>query len=665
MTGPVVPGNLGPQALSVFLTGARVQPLSATDPRSAGEFTLRARLGSGGMGRVYLGHSPAGRAVAVKVVHPELARDEEFLARFRNEVSAARAVSGLYTAPVVASGLNDSPPWLATVYVPGPPLDDVVAEHGPLPEAAVWRLAAGLAEALEAVHESGVVHRDLKPSNVLLAADGPHVIDFGISRAMGGTHLTATGMVVGTPGYMSPEQAEGQEAGTPSDVFSLACVVAYAATGKQPFGTGSAASVLYRVVAGQPDIDGIPPRLREVLESCLRKNPAQRPPLPAVAAAFSRGPGMANDSASPTSFWPPAIEEIIRTSTAGAPSAPGAPGTATPLSPPPGAGSAVRPAPVPPSPMPQSPVPQSPVPQSPVPQSYRQPAYPSSYQPPSYTQTPPPGRPLAGEPGRPTPPRQWPPVPGMPWPASGVQGAQSAPAPPVQAPPVQAPQAPGTPPRYPTAAPYQPSMQQPPVAQPGAQPRPQVPPWPGPPQAMPSGAVPHWSGPPGGRPGLAGPQAYRTGRRKPARSELPPAVVSSLRVMYTGLGATIVAIIVSIVDMVRLNHLSDINQYAHPALSDQESTSLGFIILFALIPYLAGLVMWPLCAWAVRKGRQWGAVVGTVMFGIDLLPLVTTLVAVQDAPLTKVFTFVIWALGLATIIMVWSSQPRAFYRAFS
>ena len=245
------------------------------------------------MGRVYLGHSPAGRAVAVKVVHPELARDEEFLARFRNEVLAARAVSGLYTAPVVASGLDDDPPWLATVYVPGPPLDDVVASHGPLPEPAVWRLAAGLAEALQAVHDSGLVHRDLKPSNVLLAVDGPHVIDFGISRAMGGTHLTATGMVVGTPGYMSPEQAEGQEAGTPSDVFSLACVVAYASTGKQPFGTGSAASVLYRVVAGQPELDGVPARLREVLEACLRKSPAQRPLLPAVASAFSRGSAMA------------------------------------------------------------------------------------------------------------------------------------------------------------------------------------------------------------------------------------------------------------------------------------------------------------------------------------------------------------------------------------
>ena len=254
-----------------------MQPLSPTDPRIAGEFTLRARLGAGGMGRVYLGYSPAGRAVAVKVVHPELARDEEFLARFRNEVAAAGMVSGMYTAPVVASGLNDDPPWLATVYVPGLPLDDVVGENGPLPEGALWRLAAGLAEALQAVHASGLVHRDLKPSNVLLAADGPHVIDFGISRAMGGSHLTATGIVVGTPGYMSPEQAEGNEAGPPSDIFSLACVVAFAATGKQPFGTGSAASVLFRVVAGQPDLDGSRPSCARCLRrACARTRPSGR-----------------------------------------------------------------------------------------------------------------------------------------------------------------------------------------------------------------------------------------------------------------------------------------------------------------------------------------------------------------------------------------------------
>ncbi|MGH3165745.1 MAG: serine/threonine-protein kinase, partial [Trebonia sp.] len=196
------------------------------DPRTVGEFRLRARLGAGGMGRVYLGSSPAGRAVAVKVVHPELAGDPEFRRRFGQEVAAARAVSGMYTAPVVAAGLHDDPPWLATAFVPGPSLADLVSRHGPLPESAVWRLAAGLTEALEAVHSRSLVHRDLKPGNVLVAEDGPHLIDFGISRALDGTSLTRTGMVVGTPGYMSPEQAEGRPAAPASDVFSLGCVLA-------------------------------------------------------------------------------------------------------------------------------------------------------------------------------------------------------------------------------------------------------------------------------------------------------------------------------------------------------------------------------------------------------------------------------------------------------
>src|ERR1700728_996603 len=286
-----------------------MEPLSADDPRQIGEFSLRSRLGAGGMGRVYLAFSPGGRAVAMKVVHPGLAADPEFLRRFRNEVAAARAVSGMYTAPVVGAGIDDNPPWLATAYVPGPPLAEVVSRYGPLPETAVWRLAAGLTEALRAVHACGLVHRDLKPGNVLLAADGPHVIDFGISRAFEGTQLTSAGRVVGTPGYMSPEQAEGQQAGPPSDVFSLGCVLAYAATGDAPFGGGSAASGLYRVVTAEPTLDGIPAKLRQVIVSCLIKDPAQRVGLGQLTAMISalRPPLPGTIGA----FWPEPLAGII------------------------------------------------------------------------------------------------------------------------------------------------------------------------------------------------------------------------------------------------------------------------------------------------------------------------------------------------------------------
>jgi serine/threonine kinase PknH len=289
--------------------GELMKPLAPDDPRVIGEYRLRARLGAGGMGRVYLGLSPAGRAVAIKVVHPDLASDADFLRRFGQEVAAARAVSGIYTAPVVASGLNERPPWLATAFVPGPSLDQVVAENGPLPEQALWPLLAGLVEALQAIHACGVVHRDLKPANVLLATDGPRVIDFGIARAADGTSLTATGVVFGTPGFMSPEQAEGRGAGPASDVFALGCVVAYAAAGMGPFGTGTAAAILYRVVHAQPVLDGVPPRLRPVIAACLAKDPAARPSLRALSGMIAGGTDTTGPSA--VAFWPSSVARLI------------------------------------------------------------------------------------------------------------------------------------------------------------------------------------------------------------------------------------------------------------------------------------------------------------------------------------------------------------------
>lgn len=219
-----------------------------SDPMKVGPYRIVGRLGSGGMGWVYLGRSPAGREVAVKVVRPELAAEPEFRERFAREVAAARVVSGAYTAAVVDADTEAELPWLATMYVPGPSLAEAVRTDGPLPEEQVRRLGAFLVEELQAVHAAKVVHRDLKPSNVLLASDGPRVIDFGISRVDGAPGLTRAGLVVGTPPFMSPEQMKGAPIGPPSDVFSLGGVLVYALSGRPPHGTGD--SVRYQVVFG-------------------------------------------------------------------------------------------------------------------------------------------------------------------------------------------------------------------------------------------------------------------------------------------------------------------------------------------------------------------------------------------------------------------------------
>ena len=279
-----------------------MQALHESDPQAVGEYALVGRLGRGAMGTVYLGKSPGGRPVAVKVARPELAGDPEFRERFRREVEIARTVGGFWTAAVVDAGPDAPRPWLATEYVAGPTLQQAVEIHGPLPASAVRRLAAGLAEALAAIHKSGLVHRDLKPSNVILGGDGPRVIDFGISRAVRHPGLTEVGVVFGTPGFLSPEQVLGEEVGAPTDVFSLGAVLVYAATGHGPFGAGDTSSLVYRAVHAEPELTNVPASLRTLIMTCLQRDPASRPEPTQLLSWVGT-----NEIATPTSVdWLPA-----------------------------------------------------------------------------------------------------------------------------------------------------------------------------------------------------------------------------------------------------------------------------------------------------------------------------------------------------------------------
>jgi protein kinase-like protein len=271
MHGLVSTGGLGKgQAVAL-------EPLTGEDPVQVAGYQLRARLGAGGMGRVYLAFTPGGRPVALKVVRPEYGDDEDFRARFRHEIESARQVHGLYTAQVLDAGPDAIPPWLVTAYVPGPSLAQAVRDYGPMPAETVLLLMAGVAEALQAIHAAGVVHRDLKPSNVLLAPDGPRVIDFGIARAVEGTAVTRTGMRVGSPQFMAPEQIAGRSVAPAIDVFALGSLATFAVLGRPPFGEGGEAAVMYRILNEPPDLGDCPEPLRGLLGRCLAKEPAERP----------------------------------------------------------------------------------------------------------------------------------------------------------------------------------------------------------------------------------------------------------------------------------------------------------------------------------------------------------------------------------------------------
>ncbi|MFD3660292.1 bifunctional serine/threonine-protein kinase/ABC transporter substrate-binding protein [Streptomyces sp. NPDC058659] len=284
-----------------------LQPLLPSDPSVIAGYRLLGRLGAGGMGVVYLGRTANGELAAVKVTHADQADQPDFRARFRREVEAARRVSSPWAVPVTGADPDAPEPWMATAFVAGPSLGEAVTAHGALPERSVRLLGWAVARALAAVHAAGLVHRDVKPGNVLLAVDGPRLIDFGIARATGETALTATDMVVGTPGFLAPEQAEArtEAIGPAADVFALGCLLAYAATGRPPFGTGAVDALMYRTVHDEPDLTGVPDGLLDLVRSCLAKDPAARP------AAAEIGVRLTEDTPGDGADWLPA--PVVRT----------------------------------------------------------------------------------------------------------------------------------------------------------------------------------------------------------------------------------------------------------------------------------------------------------------------------------------------------------------
>jgi hypothetical protein len=300
-----------------------MERLSTGDPQQVGQFRLVGLLGAGGMGRVFLGRAPDGTAAAVKVVHPYLLNGDEteFRQRFVREVGAARRVDAASTAPVLAADPHADVPWLATEFVPGITLGAAVERFGPLPEASLLTLAAGLLTALAGIHAAGLVHRDIKPANVMLDVDGPKVIDFGIARPAGATGLTRTGQTVGTLGFMSPEQFERSDVGAESDIFSAGAVLAYAATGRPPFPGDTLPVLLAGLTTRAPDLDGVPASLAPLVEALLAKSPEDRPTLEAARAMVPAPP---THIGADTGWLPPAVTHAVLRAAAAALRAPGA-----------------------------------------------------------------------------------------------------------------------------------------------------------------------------------------------------------------------------------------------------------------------------------------------------------------------------------------------------
>ena len=615
-----------------------MEPLSGDDPAEIGGYRLRARLGAGGMGRVYLASTPGGRRVAIKVVRPELGDDPDFRTRFRQEIAAAQRVRGLYTAELLSADPDATLPFLITAYVPGPSLQRAVADHGPMPAETVIRLVAGVAEALQAIHAAGVVHRDLKPSNVLLAPDGPRVIDFGIARAAEATSVTGSGIRVGSPQFMAPEQIRGTTATPAVDVFALGSVAAFTLLGRVPFGEGNPAALMHRVLNAEPNLTGCTGPIRDLIAGCLAKDPAARPdPTQIIETCRTLAEGNLGDFAE--SWWPtlstPAQLGTVAEPQLGAPS------------PSPSASPAAGPAGDRSSPPPAA-----------QPPAAQRSAGPAGVVPPEWARPQPAkskGKPAAARRGLITPGK--PATQGIPG-ASGAQGTPGAPGTP------NAPANPRTPgnssnPRAPgTSGAYKNSGGSTNSRGPGTPP----------PSRVPSGAstagTPTGSRPAPGSTGPRGRNGVPTGPRPypgPGRRPIPPTVVNAAKFMYGGAGLAVLGLLAGLGTLHSLRTL--IEQQNPNASQSYVSASIGAAVVTLVLLGGLGALLWLWMARLTRRGEHRARTLSTIVFVVATVGGIHLISQGETTRLSAALGLIEWVVGLIAIVLLWSTPSRRYFSA--
>jgi serine/threonine protein kinase len=662
-----------------------MEPLSGDDPAEIGGYRLRARLGAGGMGRVYLASTPGGRRVAIKVVRPELGDDPDFRTRFRQEIAAAQRVRGLYTAELLSADPDATPPFLITAYVPGPSLQRAVADHGPMPAETVIRLVAGVAEALQVIHAAGVVHRDLKPSNVLLAPDGPRVIDFGIARAAEATSVTGSGIRVGSPQFMAPEQIRGTTATPAVDVFALGSVAAFTLLGRVPFGEGNPAALMHRVLNAEPNLTGCTGPIRDLIAGCLAKDPAARPdPTQIIETCRTLAEGNLGDFAE--SWWP-TLSTPAQLGTVAEPQL-GAPSPSPSASSGPGLAAARS------SPPPAAPPPAAQRSAGPAGSAGSAGVVPPEWARPQPAKSKGKGKPAAARRGLITPGKpatQG--IPGAPG-ALGTPGASGASGAPGIPGALGTPSNPGAS-RTPGSTGTPGSSSAPGASRnSGAPANPRTPgnstnprasgtsgvyknsggstnsrgPGTPPPTRVPGGASTAGT-PTGSRPapGSTGPRSRNgvpTGPRSypaPGRLPIPTTVVNAAKFMYGGVGLAVLGLLAGLGTLHSLRTL--IEQQNPNASQSYVSASIGAAVVTLVLLGGIGALLWLWMARLTRRGEHRARTLSTIVFVVATVGGIHLISQGETTRLSAAFGLIEWAVGLIAIVLLWSSPSRRYFNA--